>query len=232
MKSAYALKELRGFIMKFFLHCMILCLCWGTVVLCQDGSNYLDLTRRQPTSANKATGKGGGRGYTSSENGHNAPVNPFKVTLLAMDKRSYRIGDEVIFDIELENLTKDPIIVPWSGSSDKVIPDIDKPTPGLVEANISLVINSGAPEEQLFIGRGVYGSDLSQGSLKKLQPNRPVKIRVPGRLAFLSEEANKQLLTRLPLNTEIRVRYSMLNGRYEPATSANGLNIELSKRQK
>lgn|SRR5262249_54907217 len=202
----------------------------GSVLLFQD-NDFLDLTKATLAGSERSIGRGQGKGYTGMGHTREIRVNPFKITLLGLNKNSYQIGDEAVFDVEIENITKNPVVIPWSADYNKVKPDEEKTPPGYLEANLSLILVDGISGEQLTIGQGLYGSELLPGSLKKLEPKHPVRIRTPSRLFFLRADTNSQILSRLPLRVEMQARYIILNGEYRPVISSKGISIELKKRQ-
>src|SRR5262249_55971144 len=131
-----------------------------------------------------------------------------RVTLLGLDKQTYRIGDEAIFDIRLENVTKNTIVIPWSGDHEKVNPDENQTPPNYLMSGVSLTFQDGAYGEQIFGVEGIFGSSLVPASLKTLEPRRSVRIRLKTRLSLSIPDAGERLVQKLPLKIEVRAKYS------------------------
>ncbi|MGH9879389.1 MAG: hypothetical protein ACRD5H_17295, partial [Nitrososphaerales archaeon] len=198
--------------------------------------NFLDLTRikRSPANESKTTGKGQGVGAVV---GHTSKSrsNPLKVTLLSLHKQSYQLGDEIIYDVSLENISNSIAIIPWSPDQDAVKPDENKTPPGYLVANLSLVIIDEISGEQFIAGQGLYGSTVVPRSLKRIAPKQSVRIRVPGRLVFYSADEAKRISQKLPYKVEVRARFSFLQGhsasQVESIASTNSIFVDLKKRQ-
>jgi hypothetical protein len=220
---------MRSLLYVFF----FLCLLWSPSVLSQDG-NFLDLTKIRQSAVSKMTGRGEGGGAVV---GHirKPRSNPFKLTLLNLHKQSYQTGEEVVYDILLENMTNDSIVIPWSPDQNKVKPDENKTPPGYVEAFLSLITTDEVSGDQFIAGQGLYGSELAPGSLKKLGPKQSVRIRAPGQLSFFNADVARRVLATLPRKIEMRARYSLqergFDSQFEPSTSINTVVIEVKKRQ-
>jgi hypothetical protein len=198
-----------------------------------QNDDFLDLTKARVSLSEKTSGSGRGRGV--GPGGPLTPeapkVPPLKVTLLGLDKRSYQIGDEAIFEIKIENVTKNPIVVPWSADHGKVNPDENRTPPNYLVSGVSLTFRDGVDGELIFGGEGIYGSGLVPGSLKTLKPGQSVRIRAATRLSLMIPENGARLARKLPLKIELRAKYSFLEGSYyEPILSENEIIIELRKR--
>lgn len=225
----------------------ILCLCFVAAGPAQQRKpDFLDLTKTPPQKM-RPYRKGGGAGAGGGD-GWKAPpkIIPVKVTLLSLDKRSYQLGDEVIYEVVLENTTKDVLVIPWSGDYDKVKPDEERGPPSYIYAFLGLVIKgeiggdqSIAGQEIFGVGQGIHGSQLLRGSLKSLSPGQKVRIRAAGRWSVSStDEASRRLLAKLVLaklphtfevSAQFRLTETQINSRYEPAISANSLTVELRR---
>jgi hypothetical protein len=220
--------------MRYFLCAsFFLYLAWQPSVLSQS-RDFLDLTKAQHSTLDKGTGRSEG-GRATVGHVRKQVSDPFKVTLLSLDKQSYQLGERVVYDILLENITNDPIVIPWSSDQRKVKPDDNKTPPRYTEAFLSLVLTTEVSGEQLIAGQGIYGSELVSGSLKRLLPKQAVRIRAPGQFIFFNVDVAKQMLVSLPRKIEVRARYSLqersFNSQFEPSASANSLVIEVRKRQ-
>jgi hypothetical protein len=206
-----------------------LCFSWSNLITLQD-NDFLDLTKVTRTVTAKTTGRGGGISSTVGHTRRQPGADPFKITLLSINKRNYQLGDEVIYDILLENVAKNAVTIPWSPDQDAVRPDENILPPGSLESFISLVVTDDASGHQAVASHPIYGSELVSGSLKILRPGHSVRIRVPGQFVILDTEAAKGMLAKSPLKIEVRARFAIFNTQYEPAISINSQAIELRKR--
>lgn len=167
------------------------------------------------------------------------PTMPLRVTLLGPEQRAYKLGDEVVFEVMVENVGQVPYTIPWAGEKDalKVRPDpCDPPPPGfrLLYLGLADKRRGGIPEG--LLGLGMYGSELASGSLKELQPGERVRIRSKGTILLSSTEQGRQWLARVqfPATVNLAARLSALGG-FTPATipdpvfSENTITISISK---
>ena len=200
----------------------------------KEDENFLDLTKYSPSkpvssdqerTASGTINVGGGSGTR-------VPDLPIRITLLSLDKRSYKLGDESVFDVALENISKEAVQIPWSPDSSIGSPFNDSSPPGNLLAVISLVVGNKTLGEYQASTYGLYGSRTVPGSLKTLQPGQRVRIRVPGRWQFYTEEATDRLSRNPGQELSIKARIFMADSNSNPprpATSVNSLLIKLNK---
>ncbi|MGH9879388.1 MAG: hypothetical protein ACRD5H_17290, partial [Nitrososphaerales archaeon] len=138
-----------------------------------QNDDFLDLRRISLSTGEKRTGGGQGGGAVA---GHiRAPkIVPLKITLSSLNKSNYQLGEEVIYDVILENVTKNTIVIPWSPDRDKTRPNDQNTPSGYLEAFLSLVVKDEGKGEQFIAGQGLFGSKLAPGSLKSLTPGQKV----------------------------------------------------------
>jgi len=214
----------------------ILCLSLLFVPIAQhQDDNFLDLTKNRPPQKKRThlVGKGGGVGVGNGL--HMQKTVPLKLTLLSLDKRSYQLGDHWIYEVILENITRDTLVIPWSPDYDRVKPDEEKDPPGYLHAFLSLVINDEVSGQQFMPGEVIYGSELVPGSLKRLHPGQKVRIRASGQIYFGQADVYKRVLAKLPDRFDVRANFTLwdrpINPCYEPAVSTNSITIELKRRR-
>ncbi|MBI1760920.1 MAG: hypothetical protein HYR56_05720 [Acidobacteria bacterium] len=75
--------------------------------------------------------KGGSKGVAVG-NHQTQPRNfaPLNITLLSLDGHNRQLGDGIIYDVALKNVTKDILVIPWSPDWSKVKPNEEKYPPG------------------------------------------------------------------------------------------------------
>jgi hypothetical protein len=188
----------------------------------------LDLTRIKVTKKERQ-GPLSGSGMMGFAGHDRTPkIIPLKITLLSLDRPSYRLGETVVFEVRVENITQEIVVLPWSPDIDAVKPDEESDPPGYMDAYLTLVVRVDISGDQTVIGQPLYGSELEPGSLKPLWPGETVRIRVPGRW-YLPE-----LKEKLPHSFEVRADLGFLRGidreRYEwQVQSTNTLKVELRR---
>lgn len=204
--------------------------------------NFLDLTKykpveNQPDAGTAATGTVvQDTRFNPSPNGKHEPekMAPLKVTLVNLDAASYQLGGSVIYEVMLENVSRELLVIPWSADESKVKPWGQTEPPGYLDAFLSLVVRDKDLGEQLIALRGIYGSELMQGSLKSLLPGEKVRIRTQGRIFFAaadtSEKASEKLI-KSALKLKVRARYSLHTGQFAPTVSTNTRIINLLRRE-
>jgi hypothetical protein len=90
----------------------------ASVVAAQE-IGWLDLTDLHPRDRIRAPHTvgaecGGGSGFT--------PNNEITITLESLDKASYSLGEEVTYEVKVQNSGKTPIEIPWTPHSSELEP--------------------------------------------------------------------------------------------------------------
>lgn len=217
--------------MKFFAPMISLCLL--LMPMAQGRSdNFLDLTKLKPPKDEKLTARGGG-GVSGS---HDTPFPklPLEITLLNLDNGSYKMGQEMIYEVTIRNVGQDIVLIPWSPDPTEVRRNGQTYPSGYADGNVGLVIHDEIAGDQVVYGPWLYGSDLVPSSLKKLRPGQTVRIRAPGRWAIADSNGSQRILSRLPQKYVVRARFSLSNHTFapqpEPIMSANSVTVELKRR--
>ncbi len=220
--------------MKFRL-ATLLCFCLFPLSMAQQRvDNFLDLTKVKPHQDEKLVRHEGGGVSVSHDTPF--PKLPLQITLLSIDKASYQMGEEMIFDVVIKNVGQDVVVIPWSPYRDRVQPDDETHPAGYADANLGLVLSDKVVGEQVVFGPWLYGSDRVPSSLKRLRPGKTVRIRAAGRWALTSADASQVILSRLPQSYSVRAIFSLsrhtFNPQPRPVISANSATVELNKRKK
>jgi hypothetical protein len=197
--------------------------------------DFLDLTKHAPPAREAAAEEqtAGGSVEVVGGSGVRRAELPIKITLLSLDSESYTLGDKGFFDIALENTGKEPVLIPWSPDPRIGAPSQGAVVPGNLHAVISLLAGqTAAAAGERADAFGLYGSEFVHGSLKRLEPGRRVRIRVPFTWQFFDEEAPARLLKRPTQRLTVRAQIILNSSRPVaplPAASANSLSVELKK---
>jgi hypothetical protein len=198
-------------------------------VLLQD-DDFLDLSQPQVRRERKSGGRIIDSDFSMAGDSRRKP-NALKITLIDIDKKSYSLGDQAIFNIKLENIGQTAIILPWSADYDRVKPDDEKRPPDYLSAIINLAVEDKSQGTLFFGGESVYGSDLLPGSLKQLDPGRSVRIKIRTQLRPNSSEEIGLLAKKLPFKLNVHARFAFLEGaQYKAFSSENAIEIELRRR--
>lgn len=171
--------------------------------------------------------------------GRTSPKMPLKITLvIEQENQAHRLGDEVTHKVLVENVGREPYIIPWAGLNDlqKVRPEPCGAPPGFKWFILSLTAQRAGAGPDVVWALPVIGSELLPGSLKELKPGERVWIRAKGSLAFYSSEESRQWLSgaQFPVTTNLKARLTPFLG-FTPATipdpviSENTITISISK---
>lgn len=211
----------------------IFCLSWFLIPEVKGQNNdFLDLTKVRPPSEKKVSRTIGGG--VSGSNDTRSPKLPLQITLISLNKHSYEMGEEMIYNVVIRNVGRDVVVIPWSPDRDQIKPEEMTYPPRYVDAILSLVITDEVLGEQMIYGPSLYGSEHVPSSLKKLRPGQAVRIRAPSRWVLMSDDAAHGILSRLPQTFVVRARFSVMDRTVnppEPVVSTNSVTVELKKRR-
>lgn len=138
---------------------------------------YVDLTdgpsRESSRHPRTFSGGCGGGGSDSRE-------PQVTVTLVALDQTILPLGEEVTFEVKIQNTGKNPVIVPWTPNLGDVEPADPKAS---YKYRIGVVVVTFKdPESREFsMGESLYGSEEVPGTLRELAPNHWFTVRGRGR---------------------------------------------------
>jgi hypothetical protein len=130
---------------------------------------------------------------------------PLRVRLLKTDRKAYRRMEMVSYDVSLENISKNPVVIPWS-------PDRFGDGP-LARASarlvLAFVLTRRDGTDALIEGVALYGTPDLPGSLKTLAPGERVVIRAPAHLTgdLLPQDATSPILNP---SVEVRAKATVL----------------------
>lgn len=201
----------------------------------KSDEDFLDLTKHAPPEREAPTEDQTASGNVEAVGGSGVRRHelPLKVTLLSLDRGSYVLGETGFFDITLENVGREPVVIPWSPDPSIGAPSQGNAVPGNLHAVISLLAGrTTAAAGQRADAFGLYGSEFVQGSLKRLEPGRKVRIRVPFSWRFFDEETPARLLKQPTQRLVVRAQIVLNSSKPVaplPAASANNLTVELKR---
>ena len=140
---------------------------------------YLDLTTpapRMPTSSVM-------RSSAESCGSIGGPVTSpgATITLINLDKTTYSLGEEITFELKIENSGKETIEIPWTPDLALLGAPSDR-TPYFSYHSAAFVITLKVPDSDhfLFISGFSYGSTDLPGTIRELRPGQSFIVRVRG----------------------------------------------------
>ena len=193
--------------------------------------DLLDLTKDIPPQKERVSGgSGGGPILIGSTIKKEVPL---RITLLHFDKLAYRLGEQIVYEVRLENVSNHDLTLPWSLDLDKVKPDEKKDPPGYLTSSLSLVFNDPIYGIE-FVGlASLYGSQLVPDSLKVLRPNERVRIRAARTFFFGDARISDRVIRELPIRLDLSAYFNLQDRPFDPtydsSFSQNCINVQLEK---
>ena len=194
---------------------------------------YLDLA--DPALLGRIRSPNGGTGgfCGSSESSGNPEVT---LTLDSLDKRAYSIGEEVTFEIRVENTGKETIEIPWTPGLGELEPG--DPTKSYTYRTAAFVLTFTDPgSHRSFSIQGyAYGSKDVPGTIRELRSSQSVLIRARRRLEIYEDWWGKRVNEVQPLPLKASPGLMLNSVTYSPSergvsASENSSCIPLSPKK-
>jgi hypothetical protein len=197
----------------------------ASTILAQE-IGYLDLTDRvprQPIHSPKGGGIGGGCG---GGGGDSSAIPEISVTLVSIDKRAYSIGEEVTFEVRIENTGRYSIEIPWTPHLGNLEPSDS--TRAYTYRSALLVLTLTDPDSRRSFGLGdtFYGSTEVPGTMEELRPGQSVLIRTRKRLEVYEEWWEKRIKEVQPLPLKASPDLMLNEMTYSPPSNKGDLGSE------
>lgn len=180
-----------------------LLICWslGVVAVAQRG-DLLDLTKRR-TVGDKTRG-GTGSGALGGMEGEKLGVLPVRLAFTNIDKGQYHVGDRFVYQVALQNVGNDPLLIPWNLEWGLGCINRFSNLPGELSLRVHIVLDE--LEGHIFFGAdSVSGCRSKPLTVRRLLPGEAVRIQVLGGWWFPTEDAKKRALAMLPRRFTARV---------------------------
>ena len=185
----------------------------ATAVAFGQEVGYLDLTGPAPHQRVRSP-SGGTGGFCG---GTEFPKFP-EVTLIlvSLDKTVYSIGEDVTFEVRIENSGQQNIELPWTPDLATLEPN--DATETYTYLNGVVVLNLTEPDSQRYFSvyGYFYGSDRASGTIHKLRPRESVVIRARTKLDFYDEWWAKKVREVQPLHVRAEPGFMMNSATYVP----------------
>jgi hypothetical protein len=198
------------------------------VALGAQARDLLDLTQvtvSSPTESGKV-----GRGTVSVMGFGSHLVRdqlPIQMRLESMDRNAYREHDEVVFQVSLRNVGREPVTIPWEPDPNQVVTSEGAP---MLEWLLVLSLDGAEFDRLTFPVRTLHGSRFSPSTLKVLKPGEQAAIRARGKLHFLTEDSAQRAEATLPRTVDAAARMVFLSGYNAEVVSVNRVPIFLDAR--
>ena len=192
---------------------------------------FLDVTKLRVPSNEDAphTFSGGLSGLL--EGGQPPRPLPIKVTLLRLDKESYRWGEALVLDVRVENTGDKPVAFPWTIDSRLSNPGKSAPN-SLLVALLRPLCQRDQTGQNEDLTNGVmpsvvlYGITDAPSTFITLQPGATARIRMPSKISVQTDK-----LPHFPFEMVVGARLSFNRGplvdHYLPSVSANSVTINV-----
>ena len=168
--------------------------------------------------------------------GHSKPLPPtMRIKLESLDRREYTIGETLLFEVKLENVSQDRVRIPWNPHPADIEPDDPAQLYEYTNGQFSLSGEDEHGETVHLSGISLYGSPKVPGSLLELSPGNWVRIRAKIKLYVGETQWGKQLLSRGESELALKVSFSTSrtvvtpkNGGYDSTRYIEGNRIKSS----
>ena len=157
-----------------------------------------------------------------------------EVTLLGLNKKAYALREEVIYEVALKNISDDVLVIPWDPDWRRVEKGAAAaPPPGYVWGVISLLVEGEGSGLLRFGNNDLYGSNLADGSRKRLNPGQEVRVRAPGQWRLTNRSSDDVVPSELPRTVQVKAQFNFLyppDSRhwYNTVLSSNSIDIQLT----
>jgi len=175
--------------------------------------SYLDLTDplpreriRSPRSG--SSGCGGGAGFTAS--------SEIIITLLSLDKHSYSMGEEVTFEVKIQNSSRETIEIPWTPHLGDLEPADSTKTYTYLQAVVALKFTDPIASRSFSVFANFYGSPDVPGSTRELLPGQSILVHVRRKIDVYEEWWWRRVKESPPLTVSASANFLLNRVTYSP----------------
>jgi hypothetical protein len=186
---------------------------FATSLVAAQGIGWLDLTDPHPRGRIRApqsgsSGCGGGTGFT--------PNIEITITLVSLDKASYSLGEEVTYEVKIQNSGKELIEIPWTPHLGDLEPADYSQSYTFLHAAVSLSFTEPDSNRGFSIYANSYGSSEMPGSTRKLLPGEWIFVRARQKLETYEEWWWTKVKDSSPLNVRVSASLMLNKVTYSP----------------
>jgi len=149
---------------------------------------------------------------------------PFEVTLLSPAVARYVVGEHMIFEVLLKNISRKAVDFPWSRDGTSFRAGM----PGARRFVLTLEFTHPVLASQEFASQTVFGADVVPGSVRTIRPNETLLIRAQGRIELLrawSAPSKEYWEHRVKVSANLIL--AVPSHYYPPAASQNEISLQL-----
>jgi hypothetical protein len=173
---------------------------------------YLDLTAT--TAKERVREPKGARGFSCGRADHTY-YPEIMVQLLWLDSVRYTLGEEVTFEVKIQNIGREPITVPWAANLADFEPHDPAASYSYLEGTISLGFAKG--KQEFFIFANSYGSPEVAGTLRQLRPEEWVVVRGRSQLLTSDTWVLQEFRNANSMSMRVRADFMLSNTQFLPA---------------
>ena len=179
---------------------------------------WLDLTDLHPRdrirTPHAGSGEcGGGAGFE--------PTLSASITLTHLDKPSYSAGEEVTYEVKIQNTGKEPIEIPWTPHLGDLEPADSSQSYAYLHAAISLDFAEPVSNRSLSIYANSYGASNVAGTTRQLLPGELVFVRARQELDIYEEWWQSKIVESSPLNVKVSANLMLNKVTYSPGEKSD-----------
>jgi len=179
---------------------------------------WLDLTDTHPRDRIRAPHTvgsecGGGAGFT--------PNTEFSITLVSLDKASYSLGEEVTYEVKIQNSGKKAVEIPWTPHSGDLEPTDPSQSYTFLHAAVSLSFMEPDSNHRFSIYANSYGSSEMPGSTRKLLPSEWIFVRARQKVETYEEWWWTKIKGSSPLNVRVSASLMLSKVTYSPSEKSD-----------
>jgi hypothetical protein len=143
------------------------------------------------------------------------------VTLMNLDKTSYKIGEEVTYEVKIQNTGKLPLEIPWTAHLGDLEPADPSEPYTYLNATISLDFVEPDSNRSFSIYANSYGAANVAGSSRKLLPGESAFVRARQKLDSYEEWWQKTISDSSGLNVKVSADFLLNRVLYSPGEKSD-----------
>ncbi len=191
---------------------------FATSLVAAQEVGWLDLTDTHPRDRIRVPHSvgsecGGGGGFTS-----NIEIT---ITLVSLDKVSYSLGEEVTYEVKIQNSGKETVEIPWTPHSGDLEPADASKSYTYLHAAISLNFTEPDSNRSFSVYANSYGSSELPGSTRQLLPGEWIFVRARQKVATYEEWWWSKIKDSSPLKVRVSAGLMLNKVTYSPAEKSD-----------
>lgn len=151
---------------------------------------------------------GGGAGFT--------PNTEVSIALASLDKASYSLGEEVTYEVKIQNSGKKPVEIPWTPHLGDLEPSDASQSYTFLQAAVSLTFTEPESKRSFSVYADAYGSSDVPGSTRRLLPGEWVFVRARKKVEVYEEWWWTKIRDSSPLNVRASASLMLNKVTYSP----------------